>query len=160
MKRTIWAGVVATLVAIAAAVPLAAQPPQGPGGRGPGRGGFAAPGGPGGPGMPFPILRELNLTDEQREQIRTLTEQRRSQSNNPQRKVADLERSLQLALFADAPDQQKIDELKSAIAAATAEELSARIELETKLAQILTPEQRAQAREAFDRVGPPRGRGW
>jgi periplasmic protein CpxP/Spy len=156
MKRTIWAGAFAALIAIAISVPLVAQPPQGPGGRG----GFGGPMGPGGPGMGLPMLRELNLTDAQRDQIRAITEQRReNQANDPGRKVADLERQLQLAIFADTPDQQKAEELKNAIAGAHAEELAARIELETRIAQILTPEQRAQARERLDKGGPPRGRG-
>jgi Spy/CpxP family protein refolding chaperone len=160
MKRTIWAGAFAALIAVAISAPLVAQPPQGPGGRGPGRGGFGGPMGPGGPGMGFPMLRELNLTDAQREQVRALTQQRRdTQANDPRRKAADLERQLQLAIFADAPDQQKAEELKNAIAAAHAEELAARIDLETRIAQILTPEQRAQARERLDKGGPPRGRG-
>ena len=160
MKRTIWGGAFAALIAIAISAPLVAQPPQGPRGRGPGGGGFGDPMGPGAPGMGFPMLRELDLTDAQREQIRALTEQRRDeQANNPRRKVADLERQLQLAIFADTPDQQKTQELTKAIAAAHAEELAARIELEARIAQILTPEQRAQARERLDKGGPPRGRG-
>lgn len=161
MKQKIWAGAVAMVIAIAAASSLGAQPPQGPGGRGPGRGTFGEPGGrggPGGPGMPLPMLRALNLTDAQREQIRALTEQQRDQTNDPRRKVADLERQLQLVVFADAPDQQKTDELKNALAAAAAEEIAARIELETRIAQILTPEQRAQARDMLEKGGPrPRG---
>ena len=151
MKRTIWFSIAAIILAAAVVVPVIAQPPQG-GGRGPGRG--AAP------GAPFGMLRELNLTDAQREQIRALTEQRRGQADSPRRKVADLERQLQVAVFADAPDQQKIDDLKKAVAAATAEELTARVELQSQIAQVLTPEQRAQAREALGKIvgrgGPSR----
>ena len=152
MKRTIWFSIAAIVLAAAVVVPVIAQPPQGGGGRGPGRG-MA-------PGAPFGMLRELNLTDAQREQIRALTEQRRGQADNPRRMVADLERQLQVAVFADAPDQQKIDDLKKAVAAATAEELTARVELQSQIAQVLTPEQRAQAREAFGKTvgrgGPSR----
>jgi Spy/CpxP family protein refolding chaperone len=146
MKRTIWLSISAIVLAAAVVIPVIAQPPQGGGERGPGRGM--------GPGAPF--LRELNLTDAQREQIRALTEQRRGQGDNPRRKVADLERQLQVAVFADAPDQQKIDDLKKAVAAATAEELTARVELQSHIAEILTPEQRAHAREALGKIG---GRG-
>ena len=158
MKRTIWASAFALLIAIAISAPLVAQPPQGaPGGRGPGRG-FGGPQGPGAPGMG--LLRELKLTDAQREQIRALTGERRdNRANNPRRKAADLERQLQLAIFAETPDQQKAEELRNAIAAAHAEELAARIDLETRIAQVLTPEQRAQARERLDKGGAPRGRG-
>lgn len=144
-------------LAATAAIPVIAQPPQAPqpsqGRVGPGRGG---------PGGPLPLLRGLNLTDAQREQVRALTVERRNQADNPSRKVAELEKQLRLAIFADAPDQQKISELKAAIDAASAEELTARIDFQTRVAQILTDEQRAQAREALTndagRRGPAFGR--
>lgn len=137
MKRTMWAAVAALMLAAAVAIPVIAQPPQG--GRGPGKG----------PGMggPLPMLRGLNLTDAQRDQIKTLTEQRRT-AGEPRRNLMDLERQLHAAILADTPDPPKIEELKSSIAAASAQELVARIDLESRIAQILTPEQRAQAREA------------
>jgi len=150
MKRSIWTAVAAMVLAAAVAIPVIAQPPQG--GRGPGRGP--------GPGGLLPMLRGLNLTDAQKEQIRTLTEQRRT-GEDPRRNLIDLERQLQTAILADAPDQQKIEELKGSIATASAQELAARIELGSRIAQVLTPEQRAQAREAVGkgpggrRGGPP-----
>ena len=67
----------------------------------------------------------------------------------------DLERQLQTAILADTPDQQKIEELKTSINSASAQELAARIDLQTRIAQILTPEQRAQARDAVGK-GPGR----
>jgi len=144
MKRSMWTAVAALLLAAAVAIPVIAQPPQG--GRGPGRG----------PGMGG-MLRGLNLTDAQKEQIRTLTEQRRT-GEDPRRNLMDLERQLQTAVLADTPDQQRIDELKGSIATASAQALAARIELESRIAQILTPEQRAQAREAVGK-GPGGRRG-
>ena len=153
LKRTIWSGIAVTLLAAAVAIPVIAQPPQGGGGRAGGRGG------PGAPGAALPLLRDLNLTDAQREQIRAFTEQRRTQGGDPRRKIVDLDRQLQVALFADAPDRQKIDDLKTALAAATSEELTARIELQSHIAEILTPEQRAQAREALGKSGGRRGQG-
>ena len=61
-------------------------------------------------------------------------------------------------MFTDSPDQQKIGELKNAITAATAEQLSARVELQSRIAEVLTPEQRAQAREALGKIGGRDGR--
>ncbi len=151
MERSIWTAVAAMVLAAAVAIPVIAQPPQG--GRGPGWGP--------GPGGPLPMLRGLNLTDAQREQIRTLTEQRRT-ADDPRRNLMDLERQLQTAILADVPDQQKIEELKGSIATASAQELAARIELQSRIAQILTPEQRAQARDAVGKApggrrgGPPK----
>jgi Spy/CpxP family protein refolding chaperone len=103
------------------------------------------------------MLRGLNLTDAQKEQIKTLTDQRRA-GEDPRRNLMDLERQLQTAIFADVPDQQKIEELKGSIAAASAQDLAARIELESRISQILTPEQRAQARDAVAK-GPAGRRG-
>jgi len=96
------------------------------------------------------------LTDAQREQIRSITEARRT-GDNPRRNVMDLERQLQAAVFAETPDQSKIDQLKNSIAAARAEELTSRIELQSRIAQVLTPEQRAQARETLAKAPGRRG---
>jgi len=146
MKRTTWSAVLALVLAAAVAIPVIAQPPQG--GRGAGRG-------PGFDGA-LPILRGLNLTDAQREQIRAVTEAQRT-GDNPRRNLMDLERQLQAAILADTPDQQKIEELKNSIATASAAALTARIDIQSRIAQVLTPEQRAQARDALAKA--PAGRG-
>lgn len=146
MKRTIWSTVLAMVVAGAVAIPVIAQPPQG--GRGPGRG-------PGFDGV-LPMLRGLNLTDAQREQVRAIMDAQRT-ADSPRRNLMDLERQLQAALLADAPDDQKIEELKTSIASASAAALAARIDLESRIVQVLTPEQRAQAREALDKAPGRRG---
>jgi Spy/CpxP family protein refolding chaperone len=144
---------IATL-AIALTVGIAtasAQPPQGrgPGGRGPGFG----------PGGPLPYLRELNLTDAQKEQIKALTDEARPQdaTQSPMAKMADLQRQLRAAVLADSPDAGQIEQLRTAIADAEAAALSARIDLELKIAQILTPDQRKQARDLVGRRTGSRG---
>jgi Spy/CpxP family protein refolding chaperone len=142
MKRTTWIAAAALVVAALVTIPAIAQPPQGRGGRA-----F-------GPGGPFPILRTLNLTDSQREQIAAIAKNHRD-GKATQANAVGLRRQLQLALMADTPDPQKVEQLKAAINAAAAEELAARVELETQVAQLLTPEQRAQAREALGKSGPP-----
>ena len=154
MKRTLWMTMTVVALAALVTIPLVAQQPQG---RGMGRGMGMGPGGPGGPGGPMAFLRGVELTDAQREQIRAIMDPMREDS--PAAKVRDLDKELQLAILADSPDTQKIDELKAAIAAGTAEELSHRVEVESKIVQILTPAQRAQARENISKMGPPQGRG-
>ena len=159
-----------TLLTIAAAVlvvgtTISAGAGQPPSGRGPGQG----PGpGRGGPGGPFPVLRQLNLTDTQREQIKAITDAERAtrestQEESPVRTLVELRRSLHAAIFADTPDTAQIDQLRASIAEAEAAALAARIDLELKIAQVLTPEQRAQARElgarSPGRVGRARGAG-
>jgi Spy/CpxP family protein refolding chaperone len=159
MKRTLWLTMTVVALAALVTIPLVAQQPQGRGmGRGMGMGmGPGGPGGRGGPGGPMAFLRGVELTDAQREQIRAIMDPMREDS--PAAKVRDLDKELQLAILADSPDMQKIDELKAAIAAGTAEELSHRVEVESKIVQILTPAQRAQARENISKIGPPQGRG-
>ncbi len=152
MKRTLLASASALVLAAAFAIPAIAQPPQGP--RGPG-----GPGGFGGRGGPFPMLRALDLTEAQRAQIQTIAQQQRQGgAESPQRKLGELEKQLHLAILAESPDTQKIDELKTSIAAAAGEALTTRIEIETRIAQVLTPEQRATARDALAKAAPPAGR--
>jgi periplasmic protein CpxP/Spy len=145
---TIAAGAVAVTIAVAAAA--AGQAGTAGPRQGPGRGG---------PGGHFPLLRQLNLTDAQRQQIKALVDERRAagDSQSPLRTLTELQRSLAAALFADTPDTARIDELKAGIAEAEAAALAARVDLQLKIAQILTPEQRKQARELRER-GPRLGR--
>ena len=143
-KRTL-STIAATAVVLAVGISTAVA--QGPGGRGPGRG-FGGPGG-GGPGGPFPVLRQLNLTDAQREQVKALVEEQRKQHDGAAvRKVVELQRALRAAVFAETPDTTQIDQLRASIAEAEAAALAARVDLQLKIAQILTPEQRQQARES------------
>ena len=161
MKRTFQLTAAVAAVAILAAMPLMAQGPQGRPGRGAGIGMGMGPGGPGGPGGrgggPMGILRGLELTEAQREQIRAIHQQAR-ENDPPQQKMMDLQKQLQLAILADAPDASRIDGLKSAIAAAEAEMLARRIDVETRIVQVLTAEQRAKARANVGKAQPgPRG---
>ena len=159
MKRTLWLTTAAVALAGVNSIPLLAQPPQGRGvGRGAGMGMGPGPGGPGGGrGGPMGALRGVDLTEAQQEQIKPIHEEARG-SEPPQAKLVDLQKQLQLAIFADSADAQKIEELKSAIGGAEVAALARRIELETRVAQVLTPEQRAKVRESLERSGPPRDR--
>jgi protein CpxP len=152
---------IAAAVAVAMTAAISAGAGQLPAGRGPGSGQ-----GRGGPGGPLPILRQLNLTEAQRAQIKALTDEQRAQNDaqSPARKFVELQRALEAAVFADTPDNAQIDQLRAGIAEAEAGLLAARVELQLKIAQILTPEQRKLARELSDRrtgragrLGGPRG---
>ena len=70
--------------------------------------------------------------------------------------LAGLERDLNTAVMADSPDTAKIEQLKTAILEAQTAALNERVDLELRIAQILTPEQRQKAREM---PAGPRGRG-
>jgi len=120
--------------------------PGGPGGPGPGRMGPA--------GIPFE-----DLTEEQRQQIKAIMEEQREGEQGPPAEMK-LRQALETELLADAPNDQKIQDLKAQIDAASAEQLSRHITVQRKVNQILTPEQRAKAREniANRENGPGRGR--
>lgn len=140
---------VAVLITALGAITVLAQ---GPGPQGRGRG----PGGPGGPGVPnvLAMVRQLDLSDTQREQLRQIMEEGRQ--GDPGAGVRDAERKLHEALLADSPDAGSVETLKAALNAAHAAELDRRIALLQKVAQILTPAQRQQLLKLRPQ-GPPRG---
>lgn len=150
--RTLWTTLAVVVLAAVVLVALSAQaqePPQDRRGRmadargvWPGRG-------------PGPILARLNLTEQQREQVRAIMQETRASGEAPAQKIGELQRELHAAIFADTPDLAKIDQLKAAIAETESAALGKRIEVELKIAQVLTAEQRAQARE----MPAPGGRG-
>jgi Spy/CpxP family protein refolding chaperone len=157
MKKTVWAAI--AVLAMAALIPLAAygtqETRQQPQEQGRGRGFGPGPGGPGGPGA-MRVLQRLDLTETQREQVKAILDERRDE--RPAH-MMQLQQQLQAAIFADTVDLAKIEALKGQIASAEAALLSARIDTETRIAQLLTPEQRAKARELVaNRPGPARGR--
>lgn len=155
MKNILKTAVVgAVAAAFVASVAVAQQGPgQGMGrGRGPGMGGPGGPGGPGGRGFGPAIMQDL--TDEQRKQIRAIHEEFRDQGGPADGK---LRRELEAELLADNPNDQKIEELKQQILAAQGEGLVRHITVQKRVAQVLTAEQRAKARERLAE-GPPQGR--
>lgn len=151
MRRHALSAVLAVILGLGAFGPADAQP----GGRGPGVGPMFGGRGP----MGFP---GVELSDEQRQQIREILNEARGSRQTPPAGM-DLHHQLRVELLADVPDEQRIATLREQIAAAHAEQLSRQIALQQKLAQVLTPEQRAQAREALanraERRGQRGGRG-
>jgi Spy/CpxP family protein refolding chaperone len=118
---------------------------RGPGGFGPGMGrGFIA-------------LQNLDLTDAQRDQVRAILQEERSGEAPAHRK---LHQQLRAELLADTPDDQKIALLRDQITRAQGEALTHQIDVQRKIAQVLTAEQRAKAREALAKARDNRdGRG-
>jgi Spy/CpxP family protein refolding chaperone len=121
-------------------------------GRGPGGPGFGGPGGPGGRGGFGVIMRDL--TEEQRTQVRAIMEEQREQGPPAD---AKLRRELESELLADAPNEGRIEELRQQIVTANGEGVSRHIAVQKKIAAILTPEQKAKARERL--AEGPEGRG-
>jgi Spy/CpxP family protein refolding chaperone len=145
------------IVAAALAIGLGALPAlaQGPGqrmgGPGGGRGGpLFLPGG----GIRL-LLQSLDLSDQQREQLRAIIQDNRPPDPG---QLRDAELKLNAAIFGDTTDPQAIDSVKATINAARAAELDHQIEVLTKVAQILTPEQRQELLK-LESEGPQLGRG-
>lgn len=114
-------------------------------GQGRGQGGPRPGPGFGGPG-PAGFARLADLTDEQRQQVRTILEEERASHDGPPAAIR-LHRELEAEILADAPDEQKIESLRQQLAQAQAEALVRQVTVQRKIAQVLTPEQRATARE-------------
>lgn len=146
MKRTLWSVIVAVVLAVAAFSFAGAQersqrsgrPDSGPWFRG-GPGGFA---------------RFVDLTDDQKKQVQAIFAEDRASRQGPPASM-NIRRELETEILADSPDEQKIDTLRQQLAQAHGEELTRQIALHRKIAQVLTPEQRATARE---RLQQPRAR--
>ena len=167
MKNMIKTAVVgAVAAAFVASVAVASQ--QATGQQDPPRqkveqGRRGGPGGPGGPGRGFGGPMFADLTDQQREQIKAIHDAEREGQQGPPAD-AKLRQQLELELLADAPNDQAIETLKQQIASAELEHLTRHIAVQKQIAQVLTPEQRAKARErlaqapADGRGGPGRGR--
>jgi Spy/CpxP family protein refolding chaperone len=103
------------------------------------------------------MIQQLDLTDAQREQLRTLIESSRP-AGDPGAAIKDAEQKLHAAVLADPPDLQAIEALKAALITAHAATLDHRIEMMEKLAQILTPAQKQELLK-LQAQRPPRGRG-
>lgn len=147
MKSAVLGAVAAAFVASVAVAQTQGPGSQGRGGRG------AGIGGPGGPGRG--ILQGLSA--EQRQQVRAIMEEGREGQQGPPAD-ARLRRDLEAELLADAPNDQKIEDLKQQILQAQAEGLSRHIAVQKRVAQVLTAEQRAKARERLAQE-PSDGRG-
>lgn len=174
MKKLLAAvAVVAACVAWTAAV-ADAQRPNGLGngagsadqGQGPGRQGRlggprgmfgrGGPAGPGGPGAPGFMLGGLNLSDDQQAQVKAAVEADRSANKDLRKAAGDAHQALRAAILGANANSGDIASLQAKVAASEQARLAADVKLQTTIAGILTPEQRAAL---LARGGPGRGRG-
>lgn len=89
------------------------------------------------------LIRQLNLTPEQREQIRTIRGDKQVERALINQRLRETNRALEEALEADAPDEALIDQRVRELAAAQASVMRMRIMTEIRIRRVLTPEQRA-----------------
>jgi Spy/CpxP family protein refolding chaperone len=120
---------------------------QGPGGRGgpgiegPGRG----PRG-GGPRVDFG-LRGVELTDAQREQVRSIMQSHRTEFDNIGKALREAHRAFAEATRADALDEATIRARSTAVANAMADEAILRAKVRSEVHALLTAEQHQQLKE-------------
>jgi periplasmic protein CpxP/Spy len=105
----------------------------------------------------LPILaRDLNLTDAQKDQIRTVAESHRDEWKALTDRARATHEALQQAVTADAVDEALIRQRSAEVAAVEADLAVARARAHAEVFRILTPEQRAQALEQAKQRRPSR----
>jgi len=133
------------------------QPPAAQGKRG-GPDGFGGPGrgrgGPGGPLAGLP-LRELNLTDAQREQVRQIVDSRQQETRAIGERAMAAHEALRAATTSPSFDEGLVRAKAAEVAAVDADMAVARARIFADVFQILTPEQQAKAKE-LSGSRPPR----
>lgn len=141
------------------------QAPASQGRRG-GPDGFGGPGrGRGGPGGPFDFaqgrplaglpLRELNLTDAQREQVKQIVDSRQQEMRAIGEKAMAAHQALHAATTSPSFDEGLVRAKAAEVAAIDADMAVSRARIFADVFQILTPEQQAKAKE-FSGSRPPR----
>lgn len=87
-------------------------------------------------------VRQLNLTPEQREQIRTIREQSQPERAAINERVRETNRALEAVLDSDSPDETVVEQRMREVAAAQAAAMRMRILTEVRIRRVLTSEQR------------------
>lgn len=91
-------------------------------------------------------VRELNLSPEQREQIRTLRQQSQPERAAINERVRETNRLLEAVLDSDSPDEAVVEQRMREAAAAQAAAMRMRILTEVRIRRVLTSEQRSLLR--------------
>ena len=145
-KTTIAAGAAALMLAGAAPLLLAQDQPQPPQQRqrrgGPGVDGPR--GMRGGPGMEF---RGLDLTDDQRAQLRKIREARQSEFKAAGEKLGAARQGMRALIEADSINESAIRSKSQEVAAAEAEMSILNAKVRAESMQLLTSEQQAKLKE-------------
>ena len=141
-----------TLIGVIAALLVTgfvyAQGPGGPGMRGRGMrgGGPGGPGGPGGFGQGL-MVRQLNLTDAQKDQFKTITQQHRDQNKATMERLRTAMEAARKAVQTMPVNEALIRSTTQDLADAQAEAAIQRAHLQSELFALLTPDQQAQAKK-------------
>ena len=126
-----------------------------------------AQGHPGGPGehmrgggpqdMVEHISRELNLTDAQKEQVKTIFEAQRASEEERRAKLDDIRKQIDAATANGQFDEAQVRPLANQQAQLMADEMVDHLRMHAKLYSLLTAEQRTKADQMMKRHGGERG---
>jgi Spy/CpxP family protein refolding chaperone len=100
------------------------------------------------PPLPPPSdpIQQLNLSPEQRQQIRRLTAETRDERQTTNRRLREANAALDLALDADTIDENLVEQRINEVAAAQAAQTRMRAHMEMRIRRLLNPEQIATLR--------------
>jgi Spy/CpxP family protein refolding chaperone len=87
-------------------------------------------------------IRQLNLTPEQLEQIRSIREQNKTERAAINERVRETNRALEAELDSDNPDEAVVEQRVRDVAVAQVAAMRMRILTEVRIRRVLTPEQR------------------
>ena len=91
-------------------------------------------------------IRQLNLSPEQREQVRMIRQQTNVERAAINQRLGESNRALEMALDSDNPDEAAVEQKMKDVAAAQAAAMRMRISTEMKIRRVLTVEQRTLLR--------------
>lgn len=86
-------------------------------------------------------VRELNLTPEQREKIRSIREQQKEERFTVNQRLRDANLALERVLDSENPDEALVEQRLRDVAAAQAASMRMRVLSEVRIRRVLTPEQ-------------------
>jgi Spy/CpxP family protein refolding chaperone len=102
-------------------------------------------------------IRELNLSPEQREQIRAIRQQLQAERAETNRRLRETNQALEEALDADNPDEGVIDQRVRDFATAQAAAVRMRVLSEVRIRRVLTPDQLVTLRTLRQKARLARG---
>jgi Spy/CpxP family protein refolding chaperone len=92
-------------------------------------------------------IRQLNLSPEQREKIRAISEDRKDERQEINRHLREANRALEEALDSDNPDETVVEQRLRDVAAAQAAQMRMRVLTEVRIRRVLSPDQLIRWRE-------------
>lgn len=87
-------------------------------------------------------IRQLNLTPEQREQVRSIRENNKAERAATNQKLREANRALEQALNSENTDESLVEQRLRDVAAAQASQTRMRVLTEIRIRRVLNPEQR------------------